>query len=94
MEGKGENHECSVHSLLGTTDCNTITSVALNEIMKEYLKVFPNPASDYINIDLPEISDNQEIVFYIYDLNGNQIDVFEKPGDTKQVHLSLNQKEY
>lgn len=94
MEGKGENHECSVHSLLGTTDCNTITSVALNEIMKEYLKVFPNPASDYINIDLPEISDNQEIVFYIYDLNGNEIDIFKRPGDSKQVHFSLSQKEY
>ncbi len=94
VEGNDAKHECSVHSLLGTTDCNTITSVALNEIINEYLKVFPNPASDYINIDLPEISNYQEIVFYIYDLNGNQIDVFEKPGDTKQVHLSLNQKEY
>ncbi len=90
--GNSVEHECSVHSLHGTTDCKNVISDVFDEIVKNYSKVYPNPAKDYINIFLPEISNQIETQFSIFDIYGREIDRFSANIESNEIHYLLNQK--
>ena len=51
------------------------------------LKIFPNPAKDYINIDFPE-NNSQELIIEINDLSGKQILYIQSQYKDQQINVS------
>ncbi len=54
----------------GTTDC---TPLDLHDIVQSQIKVFPNPSSGIIQIELPVALQHKEIIFEVYDVTGKKI---------------------
>ena len=66
LSGVHHNGEVAFSYTIG--DCATLGVDNIAE--KTILKVYPNPATDKINIDFNKISSKQNPVVYVYDLQG------------------------
>jgi polyhydroxybutyrate depolymerase len=66
---------------------NIITSVRSN--VAQYIKLFPNPANDYIHLELPGIISNSEIS--VYNLPGEK--VIETKSNSKEIKLDISKLE-
>jgi hypothetical protein len=63
-------------------------SVATEELLvDESIKVFPNPSSDYLNVDLSEISQNPEKIS-IYGLDGSLLAEFAAQKEVNRLNIS------
>jgi len=69
------------------TYCNTVTSVW--NVLKEGLKIYPNPAGDKLFVELPEQLTTQSFVFKIEDIAGKQVMQLKKDRSEKKIEISL-----
>jgi hypothetical protein len=71
-------------------DINIITEVTENNIMVKDISVYPNPASDYISVQLQQSLTWKGLSFSIYNITGKK--VFQKritqPGNVLEVDIS------
>lgn len=86
-------YKCTVTSI--ATGCSrtskvshvTITCRTSDESFSEEIIVYPNPSSDYFNINTSSL--DQPIVIYIYDLAGKLIESHQANGDEMKVGIAL-----
>ncbi|HPI19004.1 MAG TPA: T9SS type A sorting domain-containing protein [Candidatus Kapabacteria bacterium] len=64
----------------------------VEEFSNDGIEIYPNPANDYINIRLPETSNNFETQFYIFDIYGREIDRFNSVPQNNEIRHILDQK--
>ena len=63
---------------------------ALEVAEESTLKVYPNPASDKLNIDVYIPEKNQNAAFYVYDLTGNEMSTFTLEHGQNSIQLNCN----
>lgn len=68
--------------------CDTITSTKEIFSPPKLIKVFPNPARDFLYVNY-EIPDNQNAVFKIYDSMGNEVGKYNLFGSMKTLMIHL-----
>ncbi len=84
---------CFVNAISGDITCDEITSVESNSIeISNDLLIYPNPANDYINIRLPETSNNLETQFSIFDIYGRELERFSSIPQNNEIRHILDQK--
>lgn len=91
-ESSDAYHFCTVHSLIGTTNCQSISTSVFEALSKNDFNIYPNPAKDYINISLPELSKEVETQLSIFDIYGREIDRLSLSAESKEIRYLLNQK--
>jgi hypothetical protein len=86
------------HRIMGspTTTCATVTAISEN-IIQGALKIFPNPTSGPLNIELPTELVNKEIRLSVFDINGrlllderklgSSLAMIELPSFSKGMHV-------
>jgi len=62
--------------------------LGIEEAILEEVKVFPNPAIDYINIDLPQLENQQTLQVSIFDGFGRQLQVVDTANKLQQIDIS------
>ncbi|OGU59606.1 MAG: hypothetical protein A2X64_04315 [Ignavibacteria bacterium GWF2_33_9] len=72
----GDNAEQSLNCI---TDCwsGETTCLEINAVVEDnngnYVKLYPNPASNYLNMEIPETWDGINLTVKIFDIAGNEV---------------------
>jgi len=74
----------------GTIDDTRITPIQpdVDKAILESVKVYPNPAIDYINLELPTIDKQEQLQVSIFDGVGRQLKVVNTANDLQQIDIS------
>ncbi|HYV90251.1 MAG TPA: immunoglobulin domain-containing protein [Chitinophagales bacterium] len=94
----GGTYKCTVTiTATGCTKSSAGSSVTISckladEFAEHKVIVYPNPASDYFNINTSQLSAQSSL--YIYDLTGRLVESHEVSGDEMQVGESLSNGVY
>lgn len=82
---EGANRECYIYSLPGTA----VLSAAKVDIVDTIkLRAYPNPSTDYVNVNysLPKSADNGKL--FVYTLNGEKVKEYDIDNHTSALKLS------
>ncbi len=74
----------------GSIDETRITPIQpdLDKAILEKVKVYPNPAIDYINLELPIIDQQEQLQVSIFDGFGRQLQVINTDSELQQIDVS------
>jgi agmatine/peptidylarginine deiminase len=88
IEAQNDNNKYETHPSIGISDPHTFTysggTVQINDFHKEVIAIYPNPASEYINVKLPLTSGK----IFIYNTVGQL--VYSKIINTKNTHIDIS----
>ncbi|MBC8319242.1 MAG: T9SS type A sorting domain-containing protein [Bacteroidetes bacterium] len=62
--------------------------IALREA--EDLKIYPNPASNFVNIFIPKESESESHILAIFDLYGRKVEETEMPSHTSTIQINIS----
>lgn len=60
-------------SQVASTVCSNALSTTEASVVTEKIKIYPNPAKEYVTIEIPLNSANDEAIFVMYDASGRQV---------------------
>jgi len=73
----------SLNGCSDTTDCISVTGVGITNVSTNPIRLFPNPASSVLNLDLPNAY-GASILLEIYDSSGRRL--LKEAQETKKTH--------
>jgi hypothetical protein len=59
------------NALLDSVDVNIVNTVDLSELKDESILAYPNPNTDFLNIEIPKVSNNN--LFLLFDISGKKV---------------------
>ena len=59
------------NALLDSVDVNIVNTVDLPELKDESILAYPNPSTNFLNIEIPNVSNNN--LFILFDISGKKV---------------------
>jgi hypothetical protein len=92
FSSKKANLNCLTNAVSGETTCLVIPT-SVNEDLGIGVSVYPNPATEYLNITLPVEYQSADSKLTLSDYSGNEVRVLQAPkfGESSNIILNLNE---
>ena len=79
--------QCMTNALTGETLCEIILTAVNDAKSDNHTKLYPNPATDKINISL---TDSKPVKIQVFDMSGNNVMESSTEGTNNQISLKIN----
>ena len=84
-------HDSVLYSPNGYCALNVGISKSNDFVLMPLLNIFPNPATDIINIDIPKQYKQQNTEIVIYNSQGAEVNKINISNNTERINLNINQ---